>query len=158
MAGHCKPSILHRTPTTTKQTSCTTNAVPVPVQTCVLHAMIEAPTQSLPPFAGAGLLHVLVCVPPLQALEHALRVDHPPCTVLSPVTPSTTWQTHSYQRKVTTKSLKHRILKASENKNITAHQRYGAMPGQLWVLHVLAESPTQLLPANLGAGLLQVLL
>ena len=145
-------------PTTTKQTSCTTNAIPVPVQTCVLHAMIEAPTQSLPPFAGAGLLHVLVCVPPLQALEHALRGDHPPSTVLSPVTPSTMWQTHRYQRKVTRKLLKHRILKASENKNITAHQSYGAVPGQFWVLHVLAESPTQLLPANPDEGLMQVLL
>ena len=45
----------------------------------------NAPTQFLPPFAGAGLLHflVFVMVPPPQVLLHALNADHfdkPPST------------------------------------------------------------------------------
>ena len=45
----------------------------------------NSPTQFLPPFAGAGLLHflVFVMVPPPQVLLHALNLDHferPPST------------------------------------------------------------------------------
>ena len=64
-----------------------------PAQTRVLHLALASATQSLPPFAGAGLLQVLVCVPPSQALEHAPKPDHPQSSgVPYPVTPSATQQ------------------------------------------------------------------
>ena len=59
------------------------NALAVPAQACMLHNPHAAPTQSLPPFAGAGLLQVLLCVPPLQAVEQAPNRDHPPSTSAS---------------------------------------------------------------------------
>ena len=54
----------------------------------MLHTLVPSPTQFSPPFAGAGLLHVLVSVPPPQLLEHAPKSDHPPSSALSPVMPS----------------------------------------------------------------------
>lgn len=48
---------------------------PLPGQRSFLHGVssVRGPTQSLPPCAGAGLLHFLVriCVPPPQLLVHA---------------------------------------------------------------------------------------
>src|SRR2546425_1197287 len=38
--------------------------------TLTLHACELAPAQSAPPFAGAGLVHVRVCVPPLPSAVH----------------------------------------------------------------------------------------
>ena len=37
--------------------------------------------QSLPPFAGEGFVHDLVCVPPPQVLLHELHADQPPSTL-----------------------------------------------------------------------------
>ena len=69
--------------TTTTTVSINLNALVVPAQSCMLHNPHAAPTQSLPPFAGAGLLQVLLWVPPLQAVEQALNRDHPPSTSTS---------------------------------------------------------------------------
>ena len=59
-------------------------------QVCVLHRLKFSPTQSLPPFAGAGLLQFLLWLPPPQALEQAPNADQPPSTLLSSVKPSVT--------------------------------------------------------------------
>jgi len=75
--------ILHPGPSTQSNTD-------LPGQACVLHTLVASPTQSLPPFARAGLLHVLVSVPPPQLFEHAPKPDHPPSSVLSPLMPSAT--------------------------------------------------------------------
>lgn len=57
----------------------------------MLHASLASPTQSLPPCAGAGLLQVLVRIPPPHALEHSPYLDHPPSTT----------NTHTYKREST---------------------------------------------------------
>lgn len=49
-------------------------------QAATLHAWVLSPAQSLPPFAGAGLLQVRVCVPPPQSLSQTLHADQPPLT------------------------------------------------------------------------------
>ena len=67
---------------------------PVLAQACVLHAPIASPTHPLPPFAGAGLLQVLLLVPPPQALEHTPNRDHPPSSVLLAAKPPATWHNH----------------------------------------------------------------
>ena len=54
------------------------DAAPPSTHASVLHACVEAPTQSLPPLDGAGALHARVWVPPPQATEHALHSLHPP--------------------------------------------------------------------------------
>jgi len=52
--------------------------------TPVLQVCIVAPVHAAPPLAGAGLVHVRVCVPPLPSAVHAtLHVDQslkPPST------------------------------------------------------------------------------
>ena len=61
------------------------NKLVVPPQSCLLHNAHAPPTQPLPPFAGAGLLQVLLLVPTAQAVEHAPNRDHPPSTSTSQI-------------------------------------------------------------------------
>lgn len=49
-------------------------------QAAALHAWELSPAQSLPPFAGAGLLQVRVCVPPPHSLSQVPQLDQPPLT------------------------------------------------------------------------------
>ena len=53
-----------------------------PPQGVVLQAWLEAPLQVVPLQDGAGLLHVLVCIPPPQATEQAPQALQPPLTGL----------------------------------------------------------------------------
>ena len=57
------------------------SAVPV-AQAIVLHAWVLAPLQLVPPQDGAGLVQVLVWVPPPQLTLHPLHSDQPPLTGL----------------------------------------------------------------------------
>ena len=143
--------------------SSTQSNTDLPGQACVLHTLVASPTQSLPPFARAGLLHVLVSVPPPQLFEHAPKPDHPPSSVLSPVMPSATQcvrqqchdsrffptpRTHQ-QTTATCNALSHKT-------DITAHSRQQAVLAQACMLHALIASPTQSLPPFAGAGLLHI--
>ena len=58
---------------------------PFTAQAWVLHAWELAPTQSAPPFAGAGFVQVRACVPPPQVTEHVDQLDHPPFTGMGSV-------------------------------------------------------------------------
>ncbi|MFO0109707.1 MAG: hypothetical protein ACK52W_04130, partial [Alphaproteobacteria bacterium] len=50
------------------------------LQACVLQLCELAPEQSAPPFAGAGLVQLRVCIPPPHDAEQALQSLHPPLT------------------------------------------------------------------------------
>ena len=138
------------------------NKEALPGQACVLHSLVASPTQSLPPLAGAGLLHVLVSVPPPQLLDHAPKPDHPPSSVLSPVMPSATRFTsignatnrniRPYRQQQTTSTSN----ALNHKKDITAHSHQQAVLAQACVLHAPIASPSQCLPPFAGTGLLHV--
>jgi len=44
----------------------------------VLQDSLQGPLQAAPPSAGEGLVHVRVCVPPPQVIEHVDQSLHPP--------------------------------------------------------------------------------
>jgi hypothetical protein len=48
--------------------------------TCVLHAWLVGPSQSAPPLAGTGFVHVRVCVPVPHGALHAPQSVQPPST------------------------------------------------------------------------------
>jgi len=47
---------------------------------CVLQLWLDEPTQAAPPYCGAGLVQVRVCMPPPQETEQAPQPLHPPFT------------------------------------------------------------------------------
>lgn len=47
-------------------------------QACVLQDWLDGPVQAAPPYCGAGLVQVRVCVPPPQVREQELQSLHPP--------------------------------------------------------------------------------
>jgi hypothetical protein len=54
-------------------------------QACVLQVWLVDPSHAAPPLAGAGLVHVRVCVPPPQATLHADQSLQPPFTAQAAV-------------------------------------------------------------------------
>ena len=95
----------------------------------MLHIFVPSPTQFLPPFARAGLLHVLVSVPPPQLFEHASKPDHPPSRVLSPVMPSATQSV--CQQCATTRPSTHR----NHQQKPLLHQMLGATKQTPHLIH-----------------------
>ena len=97
-----------------------------PGQACVLHTLVASPTQSLPLFAGAGLLQVLVSVPPPQRFEHAPKSDHPPSSVLSPLMPSAAQSIGGRQCYDSPINNSHASNALNQKTNIIAHLRQHA--------------------------------
>ena len=52
----------------------------VPSQAFMLHVSSDRPTHPLPPCRGAGLVQVLVRVPPPHVFEHVPKAEKPPST------------------------------------------------------------------------------
>ena len=74
-------------------------------QALLLRICVTKPSQGLPSFLGAGLVQVLDCVPPPQALEQALKALHPPCTAVR------VGYGHESWREVTRSSMKQCYIK-----------------------------------------------
>jgi hypothetical protein len=78
-ASHCSPDSTILLPQTAGQA-------------WVLQLWELGPEHGVPPLAGAGQLHVLVCVPPPQGWEQELQAHQPPLTGPGGHTPQSVWQ------------------------------------------------------------------
>lgn len=125
-----------------------------------VHSRVDAPAHDWPPHAGAGLVHVRVCVPvsPQAVAEHSLQPDQPPLMGVLPVHEREDTPTHALPPHPGDGMLHVRVCVPLAPQALAEQAPQGDQPPPMGSLPVQDrnDGPAQALPPQAGKGLLHV--